>query len=217
MPVGTDGQERDIVIATFYQADEPDDAASKKIGVPQFKMTEMVRITVPGQRDEVCRPVQEQDKLRWAARYEQFRKGIKQEFDGVPISEFATATEAERSTLKAVGIFTVEQAAGLNDDSAQKLHCVALKAKAQAFLKIREGVGQASKLQARIAELEKQVRTLTNANSPPTVPGRDEGNGIQPANSDSVGGEPGQQAVGAARKRGRPRANVAQQVAPTDV
>ena len=214
MPVGTDGQERDIVIATFYQDDEPDDVATRASGgVPQFRMREMVRIQIPGQRDEVCRPVQENDKVRWAARYEQFRKGIKQEFDGIPLAEFATATEAERSTLKAVGIFTVEQAAGLNDDSAQKLHCVSLKAKAQAFLKIREGVGQASQLQARIRELEKQVRELTNANSPTTVPGRAEGDGVQPANGDSVGGEPGQQAVSATRKRGRSRANVTEQVA----
>lgn len=207
MPIGHDGQERDIVFATFSMETVPDDRATKANGgVPQFMEQEMVLIQIPGQRDEIFRPVEEKDKVRWAQRYEQFKRGVAQELTGIPLSEFATATEPERKTLRTIGIHTVEQIAGLNDDSAQKLHCVALKRKAQDFMKLREDYAKTGVLKAEIEELKKKIKELENGNAPNPVPASAESDGVQPAEHDSFEQQSGQQAVGAARKRGRPRA-----------
>jgi hypothetical protein len=211
--------EKDIAIPFFRYEAEPDDTKTKACGgVPQFKQIEMVRIIIPGMRDcEVDRPVEDKDRKRWPSMYESFLKGEKQEVEGVPLSEFTTATASEIATLKSLRIQTVEQAAELNDDAASKLHCVALKQKARKFLETRKEIGNVGVLMATIEKLEKKIKDLENANSPRTVSGSPEGNGVQPSNGDTGEQLPGREAVGATRKRGRKRLSDENQVAQTDV
>ena len=173
---------KDIAFPMFRVDSEEDQRATKANGgVPVFRDVFMVRIKIPGSRDEVDRPVDDKDKDRWPRQWEQFQKGVKQELDGIPLSEFATATAAERATLAQMGVQTVEQVAGLRDDTAAKLNLFGLKRKADAFLKTRKELGNTGKLLARIEELEKLVKELKSENTDAVVSERDAGDGVQPA------------------------------------
>lgn len=203
-------EDRDIAFPYFHLGSEKDERESRIAGVPVFKDIHMVRIHIPGQRDEVVRPATDADKERWPKYWERYEKGITQRPDGVPIGEFATATEAEREALRTMGVQTVEQAAGLGDDVAAKMRIQAIKRKAAEFLKIRNDISKTEQLNKRIAELEKKLEELTNGkNSDAVVSGSDEGNGVQPAEHVPVQPDAGREKVGGARKRGRQRANLA--------
>lgn len=150
-------------------------------GVPVYYDEEFVTIRIPGMRDEINRPVEDKDRQRWPRQYEQFKKGVEQKLDGVPISEFTTASASEQATLKQMGVHTVEQCAGLGDDICQKVGFFGLKRKAVEFLKARKDIGHTAVLLAKIAELEKKIEDLESANTNAVVSGRDEGDGVQPA------------------------------------
>ncbi len=211
--------EKDIAVPFFRYDATPDDLKTKECGgVPQFKQIEMVRIIIPGMRDcEVDRPVEDKDRKRWPSMYASFLKGEKQEVEGVPLSEFTTATASDIASLKAIRIQTVEQAAELNDDAAQKLHCVALKQKARKFLETRKEIGNVGVLMATIKKLEAKVKELENANTPATVSGNPERNWVQPPVSDSGEQQPGRATDGGTRKRGRKRAGDENQVETTHI
>lgn len=174
---------KDIVVPFFYvEALEDSRKTRENGGVPVFYDQIMVRIKVPGSRDEVVRPLEDSDKKRWANIYSQFEKGVKQQLDGVPLAEFATATAAERATLAQMGCQTVEQVAGLGDDVVSRLRLTSLKRKADAFMKARGEIGNAGKLLAQIEALQKRIEELESGkNANPVVSGSDASDGVQPA------------------------------------
>jgi hypothetical protein len=218
MPVGSDVGERDITVPQFYVEAAPDDVATKNAGgIPQFKDVTMVRIIVPGQRDETVRPVEPRDKERWPVYWSRFEQGLKHEVQGTPIGEFGTATEAEKATIKASGIHTVEELASLNDDFCQKLHVVALRNKAQKFLQTQANLGNVAQLQTTIERLEKQVKELTDANNLAAVSGRNADNGVHANNGDNLVVSPRRAEVEGDSKRGRKRSGVGEGVAKADV
>lgn len=210
-------EEADIAFPFFFIQAEADDRATKlNGGIPVFQDVEMVRIQIPGFRDEVVRPVEDRDKERWPRMYERFKAGETQKLDGIPLSEFATAKESERAVLKSLGIQTVEQAAGLNDDAAQKMHIIALRKKAQEFLKTRENLANVGQLEARVKELERELKKLRDGNGEnanAVVSGSDEGDRVQPAKHVPVQSVPGRPEVGGTVKRGRQRTGGKAQVA----
>lgn len=172
--------QKDIAFPFFYlDALEDQQKTKANGGVPVFYDQEMVRIKVPGSRDEVVRPVEEHDKRRWPSIYEQFKKGLAQQFDGVPLAEFATATAAERATLAQMGCQTVEQVAGLADNVSTKIGLHTIRRKAVAFLETREKMGQTGKLMATIEALEKRVKELESGNTNAVVSEGDAGDGVQ--------------------------------------
>lgn len=174
---------KDIAFPFFYLGTQEDPRATKDNGgVPVFADVEMVRIKIPGSRDEVDRPVEPHDKTRWPSIYEQFKKGLAQKFDGVPLSEFATATASERATLSQMGCQTVEQVAGLADNLSTKIGLQSIKRKAVAFLELREKVGETGKLVNTIEELKKRIEELESGkNTDPVVSTGDASDGVQPA------------------------------------
>ena len=202
--------DKDIAYPYFYLGSEKDERESKIAGVPIFKDLHMVRIQIPGQRDEVVRPVTDADKQRWPRLWERYERGVAQTPDGVPIGEFATATEAEREALRQLGVQTVEQAAGLGDDVAAKMRIQALKRKASEFLKLRSDLSKTDALNKKIEELERKIKELTNGkNSDATVSGSNASDGVQPAEHVSVEPDARLEKVGRSGKRGRQRTNVA--------
>lgn len=173
--------DKDIAYPFFHQVALVDPQKTKANGgVPVYYNEDFVLIKVPGTRDEVDRPVEPRDKDRWPTIWEKYKKGQEQTIEGTPLTEFATATEAERATLRQLGVHTVEQAAGINDDIAGRVGLHGLKRKAATFLETRSKFADVGKLEARIKALEKLLEEK-NANANPVVSGRDESDGVQPA------------------------------------
>lgn len=209
MPVGTEMGERDITIPQFYVEAQLDDQATKQAGgVPHYKNVQMIRIIIPGNRDEIVRPLEEKDKQRYAIYWQRYEAGMKHEVVGTPLTEFTTATEAERAQLRASGIQTVEQIAELNDDFAQKIHAVGLRNKAQKYLQAAAQIGQVAQLQAQLETAMKRIKELeNNANNTPAVSGRNADNGVHADNGDNLVQQPGRAEVEGDSERGgkRPR------------
>ena len=179
-------EEHDICIPFFHTVAVVDEDATKKNGgVPVFKDQVFVEIRIPGQRDIVDRPAEAKDKTRWPKQWEQYEKGEKQLLDGIPISEWANSTEAERKTVLQLGITTLEQLAGLGDDAAAKSRVLKLKDKAQKFLNSRNNAAAVGKLQVELDDLKKLVTHLQNENAElkqhatdSPLPERNEGNRV---------------------------------------
>ena len=190
---------KDIAFPFFYEDSQEDPRATQANGgVPVFKPLIKVRIKIPGSRDEVDRPVEEHDKKRWPTIWAQFEKGQKQQLDGIPLAEFATATAAERATLAQMGCQTVEQVAGLRDDTAARLNLFGVKRKADAFMKVRQELGNVGKLMATIESLEKRIKELESGNTNPVVSASDAGDGVQPAEHIPDEPKPRRKAAGSA-------------------
>ena len=181
--------EKDIAIPFFHMQAQEDPRETKiNGGVPVYVDVPFVEIRIPGSRDRVDRPVEQRDKERWPRQWEAFDKKEKQELDGIPLAEWATATEAERKTIAQMGINTVEQLAGIADSHAERLRIHKLKHKAQKFLESRNGAAEFGKLQVQVQELtrlvtklQKENEELKNGNDNDDLPERDEGNRVHAA------------------------------------
>lgn len=178
-------EEKDIAIPFFHTAALEDPTATKNNGgVPIYVDVAMVEIRIPGQRDSVVRPVEDRDKKRWPRQWEAYEKQERQELDGIPLSEWANATESERKTIAQLGMTTVEQVAGIADSHAERLRIHRLKAKAQKFIDARKGTAEVGKLQNEIGELKRLVEKLVKENeelkhaADNALPERDEGDGV---------------------------------------
>lgn len=181
-------EEKDIAIPFFHTNSVEDPKETKANGgVPIYVDAVMVEIRIPGSRDIVVRPVEEQDKRRWPKQWEAFERGQKQELDGVPVTEWANATEAERKTVQRLGMQTVEQVAGLSDHHASTMRIQKLKQKAMKFLDSRKGAAEMGKLQVEVEDLKKLVAKLAKENTElkhaadNAVSERDEGDGVHAA------------------------------------
>lgn len=177
--------EKDIAIPFFHNVACEDPTATKANGgVPVYVDVPCVEIRIPGSKDRVVRPIEPNDKSRWPRQWEAFEKQEKQQLDGIPISEWANGTEAERKNVLQLGIQTVEQLAGLADNHAQNLRIQKYKQKAQAFLDSRNGAAEVGKIQQEVKELKRLVKKLEKENAELTnaanndLPERDESNRV---------------------------------------
>lgn len=153
---------KDTAIPLFKEETVENKRESRAQGHPVFESVPYVEIIVPGSRDVVCRPVEENDKQRWPLQWQQFQNKEKQTQPGTPIDELVTASAIERATCKAIHVQTVEGLANYPDGSLFKLgpggH--ALKNKAVAFLNSRKDASYATALQAEVSKLREQVASL---------------------------------------------------------
>ena len=140
------------LLVTFEYA-----ARQKKDG--SFENIEMVRIWL-GRNDEICRPVTEQDKVRFRDRYEAFLKGEKAPADGTPIAQCALATPATISACKAERIFTLEQLVETPDERLMRSSLVNFKYKCQDWLEAQKRIGHVGEMRSRIEKLEQENAIL---------------------------------------------------------
>ncbi len=150
-------------------------AESAKAGRPIFEDREMVRIAFPGdsKREHVA-PAHEMHYVshhrrqmtyaeRFADRYRLFKEQTGDQVVGTPISQLPFLTEARRAELKAAGIKTAEQLAGLPDVTIKKMGMGTREFvnQAQAFLKAAQGTSQVAAMQKQIDELKALLETRT--------------------------------------------------------
>jgi hypothetical protein len=170
----------------FYTKPVRNNFKSSQENRPVYDDVEYVEIRIPGDRNSIFnQPVKQEHRIRFADRYERFKKNAADIQSGTPLSEWTQMTPGLVEELKYFGIQTVDQLAEMDDIHGQKIpNFHTFKAQAQAFLeKAKEGE-QDSKLAAaleqrdnEIAALKEQVNTLikAGADAKTTTTGRGKG------------------------------------------
>lgn len=164
----------DRLYVIFYKGAIKDGFRSEQEGRPIFKDVDFIKIFVPGDKNSVIeRPVEENDKNRFASRWEKYlKKQDGQYASGTPLNMWPQLTPSQIAEMNAMNIFTVEQLAELPDGFAQKiLGAHELRRRAKVFLDVSRKDGEAQalaekeakstaeneELKARIAVLEKAL------------------------------------------------------------
>jgi hypothetical protein len=113
-----------LLIVRFYHDSKEDKSASLKAGVPTFKDIEMVEINMPGDRARsVLAPAHMPWKKfnnkpvtyaeRFPDHYKRFKANEGPVVEGTPIAEAPFLTLADKASLKALQVYTIQQLASL--------------------------------------------------------------------------------------------------------
>lgn len=150
------GNDRNLVL--FYLRPVPDPEKSKETGRPWKKNQTFVRVQAPGERwNIVDRPATGEDARRWPIQWAQFKQNQDQIPEGTPIDLLYPSNPAIADTLKANGVYTIEQCAGM---SGSAIDAVGMGAQAwvNAAVKFIEASNKGVKASQLQAELDKRDR-----------------------------------------------------------
>lgn len=99
----------------FYMKSVPNALKSQAAGVRFHDAVPYVRIHHPGERDQIIdRPVKDEDKVRFAARWREFEAGREQVSDGIPIDMLFPTHPQIADNLRSYGVHTIEQCANMS-------------------------------------------------------------------------------------------------------
>jgi len=128
-------------------------------GRPIYDDVPHIRIHVPGDKNSVIEaPVTEEDKVRFASRWEKFQKNMQQSPEGTPLEMWPQLSISQVYEFKALGVMTVEQLAGMSDAHASKfMGGNELRRRADTFLKVAKDTAEAQRLATVNAELEARL------------------------------------------------------------
>ena len=192
-------QERgeDNCIPHFYIEYKTDKKETEKEGRLVTKPVHMVEVITPGDKLNIpVFKVTDEHKQRWPDAWKKFERTHEDVYgDGTPIQDWPYVNRGQVMELKALGIHTVEAAAGLSDMGVQEIGPGAweLRDRAKQFLQPQTDTetelrGQVQELQAQLAELiaDKERTVLGDDGEPTTMeavkrrPGRPKGSKNRP-------------------------------------
>lgn len=171
-------EESALVIPRFYIHTTENKAESKKQGRPIFDDMEVVEVRFAGNRQTVSvfpahafsGEVQDPDgdtrrityAERWPEQYKRFKAKAQQVAAGTPLDELPFLTQAKRSELKALSIYTAEALAALDGQELKNLGQGGreLKNQAQAYLDNAKGSADTVRMAAEIEELKRTILEL---------------------------------------------------------
>lgn len=144
----------------FFMLAVRNEIKSIEAGRPIFDDKEYIRIITPGNTKSVLEvPVQDEHRIRFASRYDRWKRGLGEALTGTPLEMWPQMTVSQVAELKALNIYTVEQLAGLSDGNAQQIMGNnSLRTKAKLFLDAAAGEAVNTKM---LAELEKRDDEIT--------------------------------------------------------
>lgn len=179
--------DNDLLVVTFRHDKVKNEAKSKASGRPIYDDMEQCMIRAAGDRNTVkvfpahafsgwvTNQEGEQEAQTYAqrfnAQYLRFKANATQVQDGTPISELPFLTEAKRSELRALSIFTAETLAALDGANLKALGQGGreLKDQAAAYIENATGSASATRMAAEIAALKEQIAAMTRAPEPAPV------------------------------------------------
>lgn len=134
---------------------------SVKAGRPIYEDVEMVKFFLAGKDETGWMSVTDEHRKKYREQYAQFKEGASQVI-GTRIDLWPLISPAQAEELKALKVFTVEQAAELPDssDHTYGMGIRTIKQKAKDWLAATKDTGAITKLEARNDELEKQIHAL---------------------------------------------------------
>jgi len=155
---------QDKMIPRFYLKPVRQAFRSEQEGREVFEDREYVEIIVPGDKHSIVDvAVKDEHRDRWPRQYEAFKKSQDAPEDGTPIEEWAPIGASQALELRSSHVRTVEHLAGLSDSQLAKvvpMGGIALRAKAQAWLKQVEDGKPLAEAHQRIRELEEAVAAM---------------------------------------------------------
>jgi hypothetical protein len=172
-----------LVVPRFYIHTTENKAKSKLAGRPIFDDMEVVEVRFAGNRQTVsvfpahaiCGQIQDEEgdyrpttyAERWPDQYKRFKAKQQQVAAGTPVDELPFLTQAKRSELKALSIYTAESLAALDGQELKNLGQGGreLKNQAQAYLDRASGSADVTKMAAELAELRGLVAELQSTKS----------------------------------------------------
>lgn len=153
-----------LAIRFFIKAKQ-DGELSQKEGRPIFKDHEYIQIMIPGDRGHVLvRPVQDQDRGRFAQQYAHWKKTNDNELGaGTPLEHLGLSL-SQVEEFRYFGIRTIEHMANIRDDLAAKIPGTqGLKTKAQAYLEVLKEEAPMKKVRAELEKRDAEMETLRTA------------------------------------------------------
>jgi len=176
-----------LVVPRFYIHTTENKAKSKLAGRPIFDDMEVVEVRFAGNRQTVsvfpahavCGQIQDGDgdfrpttyAERWPDQYKRFKAKQQQVAAGTPVDELPFLTQAKRSELKALSIYTAEALAALDGQELKNLGQGGreLKNQAQAYLDRAAGSADVTAMASKIEELTQLVAELRADKMPATA------------------------------------------------
>lgn len=153
------------MVVMFYTHAEKNEIASREAGAPVFSNVPYVRMHPPGEHlNVIVRPVQPHDRDRFPRQWQQYVLNKTQVPDGTPIDLLFPNNPALGETLKARGIYTIQQLAGL---SANGIDSIGMGGqdhvtKAQNYIKNANGGAGFTELQKQLTDKDGVIRSLQN-------------------------------------------------------
>lgn len=150
-------------VVMFYNRSVHNPSKSKELGRPTYEDKVFVRVHPPGERlNIVDRPATGEDSRRWPTQWAQFRQNAEQIPDGTPIGMLYPQTPSIADTLRANGVFTIEQCANLSGHAIDNIGMGAQEwvNAAVKYLEVSNKGVKGSKLQAELDKRDGEIRVL---------------------------------------------------------
>jgi hypothetical protein len=165
----------------FFRKSVKDEEASQVTGRPVYRDVDYISKLVPGDKYNIpTRPVREQDKLEFAPAWDAYQLGLTEKHDGMPLEEWPQVTRSQVDDMRHLGIFTVEELAGVSDANLERINGgTSLRQKARDYLaraQVEADKGSMQEaLRAKDDELAALRKQLEEAKSGVTAPSVDDG------------------------------------------
>jgi hypothetical protein len=173
-----------LVIPVFKIHTQQNKALTKKEGRPIFEDMEVVEVRFAGNRQTVsvfpahaiCGEMQDDEgdsrpmtyAERWPDQYKRFKAKVQQIASGTPVDELPFLTQAKRSELKALSIYTAEALAALDGNELKNLGQGGreLKNQAIAYLDNAKGSADVTRMAQQIEEMKQTIAELQAIKAP---------------------------------------------------
>lgn len=156
------GDEQLFVI--FYKGTLKNEAKSLEEGRHIYDDVDCVRIIIPGDKNSlVDRPVEPNDKRRFAKQYAAFKAGASEDeqISGTRLKEWPFLSRGQCLELEYLGIKTVEQLAEVRDDIVGRVPgMTSLKANAAVWIGKSKSSAEAAKITKRLNDQDAEIATL---------------------------------------------------------
>jgi len=174
-------RDKTLNVVVWSKTDK-DEAASVREGRPIFKTYDMVTIRRPADRESTSdHPVWQEWKkhgdqiltyeMRFQAQVNRYRASQPQVVEGTPLSETTFLNPAEQATLRALGVYTVEQLAAMSGQPLKNLGPNGLEQqqKAEKYLNRASGMAEVTTLAAENVRLKQSVADMAAQGADPRV------------------------------------------------
>lgn len=161
------------LIVSFYLSPIKNEAKSLEAGREIYEDRECVRVIIPGDRNmEIDRIAEDEDRKKYPAEYDAFKRDAKDAVVGTPLAEWPAMGRSLVQEWNYLNVFTVEQLAGLSDAGKQAFGRGANEwvTKAKAFVELSANTSATEKyavenerLQSQIDAQQKTIKEMSDA------------------------------------------------------